>query len=184
MRVIAGKLGGRRLVAPRGSATRPTTDRVREALFSMLGPLSGARVIDLFAGSGALGIEALSRGASSAVFVESSRAALSALRANLQELELEDATTVLGAPLERSRAALERLAPFDLALCDPPWARLASVVGWLEQSAPAWLAPGARLVLEHDKRDAPELASFALTTRRAWGDSAVSIFGFPPPSDA
>jgi len=168
-------------VAPRGSATRPTTDRVREAVFSILGSLSGLRVVDLFAGSGALGIEALSRGASSAVFVESSRVALVALRTNLQELDLEPCATVLGAPVERSRSALERLGPFDLALCDPPWARLASVSGWLEQSVPAWLSPGARLVLEHDKRDAPAIASLALRERRSWGDSAVSIFGFEPP---
>jgi 16S rRNA (guanine966-N2)-methyltransferase len=144
----------------------------------MLGSLSGLRVVDLFAGSGALGIEALSRGASAALFVESSRAALAALRANLRELELEAVATVLGSQVERSRAALERLGPFDLALCDPPWARLASVAGWLEQSAPAWLAAGARLVLEHDKHDAPELASLVLRARRSWGDSAVSIFGF------
>ena len=167
-------------MAPRGSATRPTTDRVREAVFSILGSLGGLRVVDLFAGSGALGIEALSRGASSAVFVESSRVALVALRTNLQELELESVATVLGSPVERSGAALERLGPFDLALCDPPWARLASVAGWLEQSAPAWLMSGARLVLEHDKHDAPELGSLALRARRSWGDSAVSIFGFDP----
>ena len=88
MRVVAGTLGGRRLRAPRGTDTRPTSDRVREAVFSMLGPLDGMRVLDLFAGSGALGIEALSRGATHAVFVERTRPALDVLRANLEALGL------------------------------------------------------------------------------------------------
>ena len=102
MRVIAGTLGGRRLVAPAGTATRPTPDRVREALYSSLGDVQGAVVLDLYAGSGALGIEALSRGAASAVFVESGRHALDALRANLDApslrhaMELENRTQVLG----------------------------------------------------------------------------------------
>src|SRR5262245_37711296 len=90
MRVIAGELGGRRLQAPRGRTTRPTSDRVREALFAMLGELRGARVLDLFAGSGALGIEALSRGAERTVFVERDAAALGALSANLDSLGLGD----------------------------------------------------------------------------------------------
>src|ERR671914_22179 len=90
MRVIAGRYGGRRLQAPPGDATRPTSDRVREALFSVLGPrVDGARVLDLFAGSGALGIEALSRGAAAATFVETAPAALKALRANLAPLALD-----------------------------------------------------------------------------------------------
>src|SRR5579859_1944240 len=95
MRVIAGELGGRRLRSPRGEATRPTSGRVREALFSMLGEIDGARVLDLFAGSGALGIEALSRGAASATFVEHAPPALAALRANLAALGLGERSRVV-----------------------------------------------------------------------------------------
>src|SRR5947209_1627120 len=95
MRVIAGELGGRRLRSPRGEATRPTSERVREAVFSMLGELGGLRVLDLFAGSGALGIEALSRGAAAATFVERSPRALAALRANIDTLGLRDRARVL-----------------------------------------------------------------------------------------
>src|SRR6185369_7871918 len=102
MRIIAGRLGGRRLAAPRGSATRPTTDRVREALFSALGDVTGALVCDLYAGTGALGIEALSRGARRAVFIESARPALAALRRNLADLDLDDAARVFPLPVERA----------------------------------------------------------------------------------
>lgn len=129
MRVIAGRFGGRRLAAPRGAATRPTADRVREALFSMLGSLDGASVLDLFAGTGALGIEALSRGAAQAVFVERDRLALSALRANLAALGLgaeggepqvqvraRDAVAALGGAIEQGET-------YDLVFLDPPYAQ-------------------------------------------------------------
>src|ERR1022692_5050286 len=107
MRVIAGEFGGRRLSAPRGRTTRPTSDRVREAVFSMLGPIDGARVLDLFAGTGALGIEALSRGAARAVFVERDAGALEALRANLVGLGLAEphARVRAGEALSAMRAA-------------------------------------------------------------------------------
>ena len=105
MRVIAGRFGGRRLSAPRGGRTRPTADRVREALFSVLGDLEGARVLDLFAGSGALGIEALSRGAAEATFVDTAPAALQALRDNLAALEIGERR---GAPRRRPRLPAQR----------------------------------------------------------------------------
>jgi len=117
VRVVAGEFKGRRLYAPRGSRTRPTADRVREALFSMLGDVSGARVLDLYAGSGALGIEALSRGAESAVFVERDAKALDALRRNL------DATGARGA-VRREDVARFLSRPegtFDLVFADPPY---------------------------------------------------------------
>jgi len=126
VRVVAGELRGRRLAPPKGSTTRPTSDRVREATFNALGSLgvvAGARVLDLFAGSGALGIEALSRGAASATFVERDRAALAALRANLDACGLGAgrATVVVGDAL--ALLASGRLAgPWDLALLDPPYA--------------------------------------------------------------
>src|SRR5580692_6775643 len=140
MRVIAGRLGGRRLTAPRGMATRPTSDRVREALFSALGPLGGAAVLDLYAGTGALGIEALSRGAARATFVESARPALAALRDNLAALGLEGAARVLAMPVER---AVTRLGgAFDLVLADPPYAETAHVPRVIEALAKAGaLAP-------------------------------------------
>src|SRR5262252_9250396 len=104
-RVIAGRLGGRTLVAPPGMATRPTSDRVREALFSILGDLEGASVLDLFAGTGALGIEALSRGASHATFVEKARPALRALLQNLEKLEIGSKAEVLSISVERALSA-------------------------------------------------------------------------------
>ena len=107
MRVVAGELRGRRLVAPSGDATRPTADRVREALFSILGDVSGARVLDLYAGSGALGIEALSRGAAAATFVDSSQEAVAAIRRNLSELGLEAVVQCL----PRRRAGWHPLRP-------------------------------------------------------------------------
>jgi 16S rRNA (guanine966-N2)-methyltransferase len=172
MRVIAGRLGGRRLVAPRGLATRPTTDRVREALFSALGPLSGARVLDLFAGTGALGIEALSRGASRAVFVESARPAIAALRENLQALDLGAVTRVLAQPAAKPIPAGE--GPFDLVFADPPYAALAELPPLLAALA---LAPGARVIVEHASRDAaPAVAGLEARPTRVYGDTAITVY--------
>jgi 16S rRNA (guanine966-N2)-methyltransferase len=123
MRVVAGVYGGRRLRAPRGQATRPTSDRVREALFSTLGDVVvGAQVLDLFAGSGALGIEALSRGAAGAVFVERDPTVVAVLRANLSDLDI-DATVHVGDAdrFVRERRAGTAMPVFDLVLCDPPY---------------------------------------------------------------
>src|SRR3954453_13668244 len=121
MRVIAGSYGGRTLKAPAGDGTRPTSDRVREALFSILGDrVAGARVLDLFAGSGALGIEALSRGAASATFVDDAPAALRVLRANLEALG-EDAEVVRADAVRWLRAASGRAHQYDLVLLDPPY---------------------------------------------------------------
>ena len=120
MRVIAGRLGGRKLVAPRGLSTRPTSDRVREALFSALGAVTGARVLDLFAGTGALGVEAISRGAARAVFVESARPALAALRENLGALGLAESARVVPQLAERALGAVIAEGPFDLIFADPP----------------------------------------------------------------
>src|SRR5882757_9379369 len=125
MRVIAGSLGGRRLIAPPGRATRPTSDRVREALFSILGGVEGDEVLDLFAGTGALGIEALSRGAKQVTFVEQARAALRALRQNLRQLDLEPRAQVIAAPVERVLQSPSWPAEtFDLVLIDPPYSAI------------------------------------------------------------
>ncbi|MGI9646246.1 MAG: 16S rRNA (guanine(966)-N(2))-methyltransferase RsmD [Ilumatobacteraceae bacterium] len=132
MRVVAGELGGRRLVAPEGVSTRPTTDRVREAMFAArgrAGVLEGAIVADLYAGSGAIGIEALSRGAERAVFVERDRSALEALRTNLDALDLAERSRVLAADVLAAVATLDA----DIVVADPPydfdaWDRLLELV--------------------------------------------------------
>ena len=121
MRVVAGEFGGRKLVAPAGTATRPTTDKVREAVFNSLaaqGIIDGAVVVDLFAGSGALGIEALSRGAARCIFVERDRAALRALRDNVDALRLDDRATIITSDV---MAWVPAMRGVDLALVDPPY---------------------------------------------------------------
>lgn len=185
MRVIAGRLGGRRLVAPRGAETRPTTDRVREALFSALGDVSDAAVCDLYAGTGALGIEALSRGAARGVFVESGRAALAALRENLASLELGQVARVIPLPVERALDRLGQDAAFDLVLLDPPWVALAAAAAAAGRLVSlGLLAPGGRLVLEHARRDAaPAIPGLSLDSTRTYGDTAVSLYARGEPDD-
>lgn len=184
MRVIAGRLGGRRLSAPHGLATRPTSDRVREALFSALGDVAGARVLDLYAGTGALGIEAVSRGAARAVFVESARPAIATLRENLTALDLLGATRLVAQPAARAVATLGAEGPFDLVFADPPYAALAEVpplVAILEKSGA--LAAGARFVLEHASRDAaPPLGALVARPTRTYGDTAITIYDAPEPA--
>jgi 16S rRNA (guanine966-N2)-methyltransferase len=181
MRVIAGALGGRKLVAPRGRGTRPTSDRVREALFSALGGVEGERVLDLYAGSGALAIEALSRGAEHATCVERAPSALSALRRNLAELSLEQRCRVVAKPLARALPALLAHGPYDLLLADPPYEMVAD--GSLARELGALLASegllgsGARLVVEHAARDpAPELVRTELQRSRRYGDTCLSFY--------
>ena len=170
MRVVAGEFKGRRLHTARGTRTRPTADRVREALFSMLGDVSGARVLDLYAGSGALGIEALSRGAESAVFVERDQAALAALRRNLD---------AVGARAEvRRQDVLRFLArpegTFDLVFCDPPYDGAPAVAAPLAGALPTLLGEDARIVTESDKRN-PLLLPLPLLVERTYGDTRVAI---------
>ncbi|WP_437621733.1 16S rRNA (guanine(966)-N(2))-methyltransferase RsmD [Sorangium sp. So ce1151] len=179
MRVIAGRLGGRRLAAPRGEGTRPTADRVREALFSSLGDVTGALVCDLYAGTGALGIEALSRGARRAVFVESGRPALATIRDNLAALGLDEAARVVPLPVERALDLLRDEGPFDLALLDPPYAALAKAAAAAARLAGplGLLAPAGRLVLEHARRDpSPAIAGLTCAAVRTYGDTAVSFY--------
>ncbi|HYN52156.1 MAG TPA: 16S rRNA (guanine(966)-N(2))-methyltransferase RsmD [Thermoleophilaceae bacterium] len=172
MRVIAGEFGGRRLHAPRGGATRPTADRVREALFSMLGDVSGARVLDLYAGSGALGIEALSRGAASAVFVENELGAAVNIRRNLETLGAQGDV--------RRLDALHFLAtdrgPFDLVFCDPPYDSDPSPAPVLAERLPPMTSQEARIVTESDKRRPLELP-FPLLRERTYGDTRIAIHG-------
>src|SRR3954454_22895544 len=118
MRIIAGEHRGARIFAPKGQATRPTSDRVREAAFNLIGPVDGASVLDLFAGSGAMGLEALSRGAASATFVENDREALRAIERNLEKLRLRSARVV---PRDVLQALAMERNTYDLILCDPPY---------------------------------------------------------------
>jgi 16S rRNA (guanine966-N2)-methyltransferase len=172
VRVIAGEFGGRRLQAPRGMRTRPTADRVREALFSMLGDVTGARVLDLFAGSGALGIEALSRGAASAVFVERDPRAIEAIERNLAALGLEE--RVVRQDVERFLARDE--GSYDLILCDPPYDSASRLAGPLAERLPALAAEGALIVTESDKRRPLELP-FPPVRERSYGDTRIAIHG-------
>jgi 16S rRNA (guanine966-N2)-methyltransferase len=176
MRVIAGRYGGRRLQAPAGVATRPTSDRVREALFSVLGArVEEARVLDLFAGSGALGIEALSRGAAEATFVETAPAALRAVRANLAVLGVQAQVRRAGA-LRFLGAASRDARQYDLVFLDPPY-RLATRLGReLSEALPAVLAPGAAVVAESDRR-APVALDLPLHDERRYGDTLIRIHG-------
>jgi 16S rRNA (guanine966-N2)-methyltransferase len=173
VRVIAGRFGGRTLVAPRGRATRPTGDRVREALFSILGSVDGARVLDLFAGSGALGIEALSRGASEATLIDSSAAAIAAIRRNLESI---DATAEVRR--QRATAFLEQARndarQYDLVFLDPPDQTACDLGRTLSAALPPVLAPGARVVTESDRRAALQL-ELPLLDERRYGDTLIRI---------
>lgn len=177
MRIVAGRLGGRRLVAPKGAATRPTGDRVKEALFSVLGSLEGARVVDLYAGTGALGLEALSRGASHVVLVESASPALAALRENVRVLGCETSCTLVAARVERIVDRLAKQGPFDLVLADPPWAEVAEATRAIaELVAAGGLAREGTVVLEHAAEDAPSIAGLAVRDRRRYGDTGLALF--------
>jgi 16S rRNA (guanine966-N2)-methyltransferase len=178
MRVIAGQYGGRRLVAPRGQGTRPTADRAREALFSILADVRDARVLDLYAGTGALGIEALSRGAAHALFVENARPALAALRANLVALGIgDDRARILASPVARVLGEIERSGPYDLVLADPPYADVADALAEMAAPLERMMPEGARFVLEHASRDTPrDLDGFTRSNPRAYGDTSMTVY--------
>lgn len=196
MRITGGAFRSRALVAPRGQETRPTSDRVREALFSMLtsdGVFGEPRVLDLYAGSGALGLEALSRGAGSVVMVESARAAIAAIRENLSALGVEAQVSLVTRPCERALEALGAnvsplganvspiQGPFDLVLIDPPYADVRTkVFGGVMLQASRLLGSGGILVLEHDSRDEPAPPEgLELDRRRRHGDTSLSLFRRP-----
>jgi 16S rRNA (guanine966-N2)-methyltransferase len=180
-RVIAGRFGGRVLKTPRGAVTRPTGARVRGALFNILGDLTGARVLDLYAGSGALALEAISRGAARAVLVEHDRAALECIRENVEALGVGSRALLVAGTLPRALSNATSAGPFELVLCDPPWADLGVACNVLKRAVSAGcLAEHARVVLEHSARDEnPEVPGLLATDRRAWGDTAISLFQRP-----
>ena len=172
MRIVGGEHRGARISAPKGAVTRPTADRVREAAFNLIGPLDGATVLDLFAGSGAMGLEALSRGAGSAVFVEADRDACRTIERNLGKLRLTGATVLCRDALQVLRAARRR---YDLILCDPPYdypdhERLARYLA-------AALAPDGLLVYETGSRTQPEVGGLDVRTSRAYGSARLTLFG-------
>ena len=175
MRVIAGSRKGHTLVAPSGLGTRPTSDRVRENVFNLVGPVDGARVLDLFAGSGALGIEALSRGASHATFVERDSDAVRALERNLDRLRLTGARVVRGDALSTLAREAAAGAKYDLVLVDPPYEMLTEILPRLVRHLPPLLAADGLLVVETDARVEPELPLPVRTSRR-YGQTRVTLF--------
>jgi 16S rRNA (guanine966-N2)-methyltransferase len=175
VRVIAGIYGGRALTAPRGRATRPTSDRVREALFSILGDVAGLRVLDLFAGSGALAIEAVSRGAAHATLVDSSTAAVAAITRNLERFEI-DATVHRGSALAFLQHAAGSKRQYDLVFLDPPYRHAGALSAKLTTALTPVLAPAARVVAESDRRGPLDLGLELLDQRR-YGDTLIQIHG-------
>jgi 16S rRNA (guanine966-N2)-methyltransferase len=180
MRIVAGALRGRPIRTPPGEATRPTSDRARQAVFNILehaafSPgLDGRRVIDLFAGSGAIGLEALSRGASACLFVETAEPALSAIRSNLETLGVEQRARILRQDATRLARRLEEEAPFDLAFLDPPYGQGLGETALMALKAGGWLAKDAVAVLERGA-DAGELElpGFQAVDERRYGAAAV-----------
>ena len=179
MRIIAGQFRGRPLQAPPGSATRPTGDRVREALFSMLasrlGSFDDLRVADLFAGSGALGFEALSRGAASITFVETDTKAQAAIKANAAKLGVSDKVRVLGG----SALALGRSEPFDLILADPPYANGSGSAVVRSVSDAGWLAPGGWMSVETGRRDPVDPGELSIEADRQFGKARITLLRRP-----
>ena len=175
MRIIAGEWRGRRLRTPPGPETRPTADRVRETLFSMLasrlGSFDGLRVADLFAGSGALGLEALSRGAAFACFVENDAKAAAAIRANATDLGALDRVQILGG----SALALSKSEPFDLLFADPPYAPASgtAVVAAVRDSS--WLAPGGWMSVETARGDQVDAGTWTIDAERDVGRARLTL---------
>ena len=178
MRIIAGTRKGARIAAPRGVATRPTGDRVREAAFNLIGPVDDATVLDLFAGSGAMGLEALSRGARRAVFVEHDRAACRAVNANLDKLALTGATVLCQDALFALRHERTAGRRYDLVLVDPPYEDYEALQTTLSELLPPVLAEDGLLVVETGAKVEPELALETVTSRR-YGAARLTLFRHP-----
>jgi len=172
VRVIAGSRKGHRIAAPKGVSTRPTGDRVREAAFNLIGPVDGAAVLDLYAGSGAMGIEALSRGASSATFVESDRDAARTINANLDKLRLTGARVI---QQDVGRFLREERRRYHLILIDPPYEMVESLQMTLSSHLPRVLADDGVVVYETRDKQHPELA-LAERTSRKYGSVRLTLF--------
>jgi len=177
VRIIAGSRKGARIFAPKGSDTRPTGDRAREAAFNLIGPgrVEDATVLDLFAGSGAMGLEALSRGAKHATFVESDSEACRAINRNLDKLALEGATVLCQDALTALRADVRSGTRYDLVLVDPPYRRFSSLQNALIEHLPEVLASGGLLLVETAVKEEPELPLQKRTSRR-YGAARLTLF--------
>lgn len=175
MRIISGTWRGRPLAAPKGDTTRPTADRTREALFSMLtsrlGSFEGLAVGDFFAGSGALGLEALSRGAASCLFVEQDRAALDALRANAAKLGIDRPDIRASSVLALGPA----IAPLDLLLMDPPYGTGAGAVALDKLNRLGWVSPSSWISIETERREDLSVAGFEVETVRDIGKARLYL---------
>ena len=175
MRIIAGQRKGARIFAPKGMETRPTGDRVREAAFNLIGPVDGARVLDLFAGSGAMGLEALSRGAEAVTFVESDAGAATTIERNLDKLGLVGATLVRSDGLRALATEAAAGRRYDLVLIDPPYRMLAGISSSLGTYLPSVLEPSGLVVVESDACEEPELPLPKRTSRR-YGSTRLTVF--------
>ena len=175
MRVVAGSRKGHRIDAPKGVVTRPTSDRVREAVFSIVGSVEGAQVLDLFAGSGAMGIEALSRGAAGCLFVERDRNAARVVQANLEKLRLTGAVVVVRDAAAALRDERDRGRQYDLVLADPPYEEWERHEPSLAELVPAVLADHGLAVVETADRVEPALPLDLVTTRR-YGSARITVF--------
>lgn len=177
MRIIAGRWRGRPISAPAGAATRPTSDRAREGLFSMLasriGAFEGLAVADLFAGSGALGLEALSRGAASCLFVDRDRAAIEAIRRNASALGAGDRAEWRQQAADHAHPPAR---PCDLVFLDPPYAAALAAPVLARIADPAWLAPGAWVSLEGAEEPPPAPAGLVLDTTRRFGRAVITLY--------
>jgi 16S rRNA (guanine966-N2)-methyltransferase len=170
VRIVAGSRKGHRIAAPRGDVTRPTSDFVREAAFNLIGPVDGATVIDLYAGSGAMGLEALSRGAESCVFVESDREACRTINANLDKLRLEARVNCQ----DVARALASEPGTYDLVLMDPPYDEPPH--DGLAPHLVRILAPGGLLVYETAAQAEPEIEGLTVRTSRRYGSKRLTLF--------
>jgi 16S rRNA (guanine966-N2)-methyltransferase len=175
MRIIAGTRRGARIAAPKGLATRPTGDRVREAAFNLIGPVEGATVLDLFAGSGAMGLEALSRGAEKVTFVESERLACRTISENLEKLRLTGARVVCQDAVWTLR---QETRTYELVLIDAPYEAWADLEPKLAEHLPRVLAPHGLLVVETGARTEPTLPLPRRTSRR-YGSARLTLFEHP-----
>ena len=178
MRIVAGERKGARLLAPPGRGTRPTPDRVRESLFAILADVTDARVLEPFAGTGALGFEALSRGAAAAVFCELDAAALGVLRENAARLRYADRCTIKRQDGRRRLAADSAAGvTYDLIFLDPPYRMLPTLTPHLARHLPALLAPAGRAVLESDAGERAPLLPLPVLTERAYGGTRITVVG-------
>jgi 16S rRNA (guanine966-N2)-methyltransferase len=175
VRIVAGSRKGHRIAAPKGVVTRPTGDRVREAVFSIVGSVEGASVLDLFAGSGAMGLEALSRGASSCVFVERDRDAARVIQANLEKLRMTGAVVTNRDVAGALREDRERGRRYQLVLVDPPYDEWQTYASVLADLLPGVLDDDALVVVETSDRVEPSLPLDLVTTRR-YGSARITVF--------